>query len=54
MFSIIQPLFLQKTKLFIWDWDLNLGRKKYSLRVSVVRGVNESLKKWWEPVPPRF
>jgi hypothetical protein len=35
MFSIIQPLFLQKTTplyphpkyLDIWDWDLNLGRK---------------------------
>ena len=40
MFSINQPLFLQKTKpsypnpkyIFIWDWDLNLGH-----RVSVVR-----------------
>ena len=40
MFSIIQPLFLQKVSLyihipniylaspiFIWDWNLNLGRK---------------------------
>ena len=33
MFSINQPLFLQKTmplypksQIFIWDWDLNLGR----------------------------
>ena len=35
MFSIIQPLFLQKTKhpkyLPIWDWDLNLGRKELGI-----------------------
>ena len=31
MFSIIQPLFLQKTKPnFFWDWDLNLGRKEFT------------------------
>ena len=30
--SIIQPLFLHKTKpLFIWDWDLNLGRKELGI-----------------------
>jgi hypothetical protein len=29
MFSIIQPLFLQeKSKIFIRDWDFNLGRKE--------------------------
>ena len=33
MFAINKPLFLQKTKplypnpKYIWDWDLNLGRK---------------------------
>ena len=35
MFSIDQPLFLQKTKplfiLFIWDWDLNLERKELGI-----------------------
>ena len=32
MFSIIQPLFLHKTKpLFIWDWDLNLGGKELGI-----------------------
>ena len=39
MFSIIQPLFLQKTKplyphpkyLPIWDWDLNSGRKELGI-----------------------
>ena len=37
MFSINQPLFLQKTKplhrnqIFIWDWDLNLGRKELGI-----------------------
>ena len=35
MFSINQPLFLQKkqafiskSQIFIWDWDLSLGRKE--------------------------
>ena len=32
MFSINQPLFLEKLSLyiqvFIWDWDLNLGPKE--------------------------
>ena len=35
LFSINQPLYLQKTKpfisksqIFIWGWDLNLGRKE--------------------------
>ena len=51
MFSIIQPLFLQKTKLFIWDWDLNLVRKKFNFRVSVVRGVNESKKNGGDQSP---
>ena len=59
MFSIIQPLFLQKKtkplyphkyQTFIWDWDLNLGSKEFSLGVSVVRGFSESKKKWCEPV----
>ena len=56
MFSIIQPLFLQKTKLFIWDWDLNLnlGRKKFSLCVSVVRRVNESKKNGGDQSPHGF
>ena len=39
MFSINQPLFLQKTKplcisksrIFIWDWYLNLGRKELDI-----------------------
>jgi hypothetical protein len=31
MFSIIQLLFLQKTHIFIWDWDLNLGRKEFEI-----------------------
>ena len=45
MFSINQPLFLQKTKplypnpkclfgiaqIFFWDWDLNLGRKELGI-----------------------
>ena len=39
MFSIIQPLFLQKSKplyphasqIFIWDWDLNLGCKELGI-----------------------
>ena len=39
MFSINQPLFLQKTKplypnpkyLFISDWDLHLGRKEFGI-----------------------
>ena len=38
MFSINQPLFLQKTKplypttqMNIWDWDLNLGRKELGI-----------------------
>ena len=34
-FSIIQPLLLQKLSLyihiFIWDWDLNLGRKELGI-----------------------
>ena len=45
MLSINQPLFLQKTKplysnppnLFIWDWDLNLGRKELGIWPSCVR-----------------
>ena len=43
MFSIIQPLFLQKTKpfistsqIFIWDWDLNEGRKELGIEPSFV------------------
>jgi hypothetical protein len=38
MFSIIQPLFLQKNEAFIstfqiyiWDWDLNVGRKELGI-----------------------
>ena len=38
MFSINQPLFLQKNsvfiskfQIFIWDWDLNLGRKELGI-----------------------
>ena len=38
MFSIIQPLFLQKYKvfispsqIFIWDWDLYLGHKELGI-----------------------
>ena len=37
MFSINQLLFLQKltfisrSQTFIWDWDLNLGRKKLGI-----------------------
>merc|ERR1712051_432063 len=53
MFSNFQPLFLQKVSLyihipniylaspiFIWDWNLNLGRKElgFSLHVSIVCG----------------
>ena len=43
MFSIIQPLFLQKTKPFIHitntflDWDLNLDRKELGIYPSSVR-----------------
>ena len=43
MLSIIQPLFLQNTKplsrsqIFIWDWDLNLGRKELGIQPSCVR-----------------
>ena len=32
MFSIIQPLFLQeKSKIFIRDWNFNLGRKEWRM-----------------------
>ena len=35
-------VFIFTSQIFIWDWDLNLGRKEgYSLRVSVVRGVQQ-------------
>ena len=53
MFSIIQILFLQKTKplyphpkyLFwidIWDWDLNLSRKK-CVRCPCLMGILQKL-----------
>ena len=35
MFSIIQPLFLKN--IFIWDWDLNLGRKNLGIQPSCDR-----------------
>ena len=52
-FSIYQPLFLWKTKLwrhfkgkFIWVWDMNLGCKEFSHHVSVVvHGFNN---KFWK------
>ena len=31
MFSIIQPLFLQKIFIWDWNWDLNLGRKELEI-----------------------
>jgi hypothetical protein len=44
MFSINQPLFLQKkqafiskSQIFIWEWDLNLGRKELGIKPSCVR-----------------
>ena len=44
LFSINQPLCLQKTKpfisksqIFIWGWDLNLGRKELGIQSSCVR-----------------
>jgi hypothetical protein len=44
MFSIIQALFIQKTKPLnphpkyaFWDWDLNLGRKELGISPSCVR-----------------
>ena len=49
MFSIIQPLFLQKlsqSQIFIWDWDwnLNLGRKKIGIYPSRARSPCSPLK----------
>ena len=48
MFSINQPLFLQKTpplhpitQIFILDWDLNLSCKEFSHHVSIVHGLGE-------------
>ena len=45
--SIIQPLFVQKTKplyplpkyLFRWDWDLNLGPKELGIQLLCVRSL---------------
>ena len=44
MFSIIQPLFLQKLSLyihnpFLWDRDLNLDRKELEILPSCVRSL---------------
>ena len=48
MFSIIQPLFLQKpnplySQIFFWEWDLNLGRKELEIYPPCVRSP------WFRP-----
>ena len=56
MFSINQPLFLQKlsiyihTQIFIWDWDLNLGRKEFKVLINLKIHINGCYWLWlWMP-----
>ena len=56
MFFINQPLFLQKlsiyihTQIFIWDWDLNLGRKEFKVLINLKIHINGCYWLWlWMP-----